>query len=109
MQKKITARMPQLTIDWNTFTFKGDPGSTCSVETTWAHPFTDDACRLALTLMESQLLALYGAGVLWSDGRFDPKVIEAVQTSFDAIPRLIQELDEPSPENEEGVSHDRPS
>lgn len=99
---------PRLSIDGHTFTFKGRPFDVCSVETQWAQPFEDDAVRLALTLMESQLLALYSAGVLCVDGRFNDKVVHAVQTSFDAIPRLIEDLDGPSGEHE-GATHDRPA
>jgi hypothetical protein len=104
------AQSRQLTIDGNTFDFKGEPGKSCAVDTTWANPFSDDAYQLALTLMESQILALYSAGVLWSDGAFNPKVVEALQTSFDAIPRLVEALDESDPfvENDQRAVHERP-
>lgn len=95
-QETEPAGPPRLVVDGNAFVFHGEPGGVNSVQTEWAGPFEDDAYRLALTLMESQLLALYSAGVLWSKetGQFDRRVVDAVQTSFDTIPLLIESLDE---------------
>jgi hypothetical protein len=103
------ASIPRLIVDGNAFFFHGEPGGVTAVQTEWAGPFVDDAHRLAMTLMESQVLALYSSGVLWSKetGLFDHRVIEAVQASFDAIPRLIEDLDEQYGSAEKGETGER--
>jgi len=101
----------KLLVDGNTFTFKGNPGEVCAVQAAWGHPPEDEAYRLAHSLMESQLLSLYSAGVIWApnNGGFHPKLIEAVQTMLDALPRLIEDIEGPVNPQEEISSHERPT
>lgn len=73
------------------FSFSGSPGQATSVVTQWGIPFEDEIVRSAYQVIESSLLALYSAGVLYRDGNFSPAVVDAFQAVFDQVPNCISE------------------
>ena len=95
--KKLHADKPSqrsIEILGHHFSFTGEPGGVCQIQSTWAYPIEDNASRVAHHTVEACVLAAYSSGALFRDGSFDPKVVEAFETALDQIPALIEDEEE---------------
>lgn len=95
-----------LSVCGNDFIFLGAPGAGgCSVSPAW-HSLgpvpEDDVVDFALReCVVANVLALYSSGALYRDGAFDPQVVEAIETSIDAMQEIHDRFAEEPPQPRE--------